>query len=184
MLFVTFLGTNVQAQNKTKDVRTEVKSDKIEKQVVAENDQDARIEETFKRALDQAKTDQERKMIEQKKTAYYQSKEKKSKDNALVSNKQELKKELSVETKNAQIKNAYQETYEVERKLEESNLKIKAAKDRLESAKKSQSLSAEEIAVKEAKLIEADKKLKEAKMALERERSVIIEKHKALESED
>ena len=181
-----FVGMSMQAQEKAKDVRKNTDK-KIENQMASDDAEHARMVEMFDRARAQAKTDEERTMIDKKQAAYEDMRNNTNhtleRKNAELK-KAELEKEKVTISKEDQIKQAYEETSEVEYKLQASNLKIKEARERLEEAKRNQTLSAEEIAEKEAKIKAADEKLRDAKLALERQRKVLIEKHAELESDN
>ena len=184
-----FVGVSMHAQEKTKDVRKEMQNKKIEKQLAVEDAQEARMKETFKRLKAEAKSEEERAMIDKKQAAYEESRSNNSLALERKMKEQKLKEEQMNKTrveisKVDQLKQAYEETYALEQKLEANNLKIKEANERLEKAIKNQTLSAEEIAEKQAKLRTADKELQEAKKALLKQRRVINEKHAELDSEN
>ena len=184
VLLLAFVGNTVQAQEKVKPLKDKVQNQKLEKEMDAEVAQDAKMQEMFKKAKAEATTAEERAMIEKKRIAYEQSKANNGK--AYGKNKGELEgKEFGQERaamSKKKLYEAYNDTRAAEATIEESSVKIKMARERLEANKST--MSADELASKEAKITAAEKELKDARQALENQRKVIKEKHESLDSEN
>jgi len=84
-------------------------------------------------------------------------------------------KQLDIEKQ--EIMQAYAKTVETEQALQLSEERINDARKKLNAAKEDGSLSAQEINEREAKISNAERELKEANIALEKNRSLIMEKH-------
>lgn len=184
VLLVAFVGNTVHAQEKTKDVRKEASNKKIENNINADAAQDAKMQEMFKKAKAEATTAEERAMIEKKRIAYEQSRANNGK--AYGKNKGELEgKEFGQERaalSKKKLYEAYNETRAAEATIEESSVRIKMARERLEANKST--MTADELASKEAKISTAEKELKDARQALENQRKLIKEKHESLDSDN
>lgn len=76
-----------------------------------------------------------------------------------------------------EIQQAYAKTIETEQALQLSEERINDARKKLDAAKKDGNLSVQELNEREAKISNAEKELKEANIALDKTRSLIMKKH-------
>ncbi|WP_104736061.1 hypothetical protein [Hanstruepera ponticola] len=184
VLLVAFVGNTVKAQEKVKPLKDKAQNQKLEKQMEADVAQDAKMQEMFKKSKAEATTAEERAMIEKKRIAYEQSRVNNGK--AYGKNKGELEgKEFGQERaalSKKKLYEAYNETRAAEATIEESSVRIKMARERLEANKST--MTADELAIKEAKISTAEKELKDARQALENQRKLIKEKHESLDSDN
>lgn len=185
VLVVFSSNQTMLAQNKTKAVKEEAQKVKVEDKVMLEDDANDEIRmEQMKRKMEEA-TPEERAKIEAKLSELKHQKA--NNGNAYGKTKGDMEgsefgKQRAMDAQE-KLKNAYQETNEVEASLEASQIKIKEAKSKLEEAK-NQGMSEDDIKKREAKIMAAEKELKEARGALENSRKVIMEKHRALSDEN
>jgi len=116
-------------------------------------------------------TPEERVQIEEKINAYKAAmvNEGDVQNKEITNNQHDLEKE--------QIIQAYAKTNEAEETLKLNEERIYEARKKLNKAKEDGSLSAQEIEEREAKISNAEKELKEASIALEKNRNLIMKRH-------
>lgn len=159
-VFVAFGSSpSVLSQNKVEDTKVESNAIELDKKIKA-------LEVEMENASPEEKARMQKKI-----NIYMQESNRKGDVQDIEIAKQQLIEE------DQKLKQAFAKNVSAEKTLNLSAERISAARKMLNEAKEDGSLSAQEINEREAKIVVAEKELKEASYALEKNKSLIMKKH-------